>query len=228
MDSLPRINKKRNDVEILIPASYRGAKLVDYNKMYSENWFDFYYEKGYYLKSAVVNLESSFDDCSGDSTLCISSGRNSILMIKGLSPKSNKIRSVKLNKERVWVGEKFTFTFNSQSYTLTGEGTTIKHDSTYLNGGDKLDRWNTVKDYKLSLAALGASDSQLLIRIANFDDTFVKILWIGDLDEDNKPDLIVNTSPNYEMNRIELFLSSGAKDGELVRLADTSEYRFDC
>ncbi len=228
VDSIPMLCEKKSDIKILIPAFYRGAKIDEYNAMYSENWFDFYHNKKYYLKSAEINIESSYDECSGDSSLHIFSKRASILLIKGLSPKNNRIETIKLDKERVWVGDILKFKFNSRTYILEGKGVTVKHGRAYMDKSDKPKRWDIVEDYKLYLSLEDSSTQQLLISMEKFNDTFVKILWIGDLDEDNMPDFIFDTSPNYEYNRLELFLSSAAKDGELVKLVAVSGYGFDC
>ncbi|MGH1361908.1 MAG: hypothetical protein ACRBF0_00035 [Calditrichia bacterium] len=49
------------------------------------------------------------------------------------------------------------------------------------------------------------------------DEGSVGIQWIGDLDGDNKPDLIMSLSDHYNVMETVLLLSSEAKEGELVK-----------
>jgi hypothetical protein len=43
------------------------------------------------------------------------------------------------------------------------------------------------------------------------------LLFIGDLDGDGKPDIILDAPSDYENKKIFLFLSSTAKDGKYLR-----------
>jgi hypothetical protein len=43
--------------------------------------------------------------------------------------------------------------------------------------------------------------------------------WAGDLDREGKSDLVIDITNHYNLSRMALFLSSLAKEGELVGLA---------
>lgn len=85
--------------------------------------------------------------------------------------------------------------------------------------------WNNVEVY---LTNKKAGCKQLLRTVTRFEDTTVKILWVGDLDCDGSPDFIVDTSDKYEYLGAELFLSSAAEEGELVHLVARGGYSTEC
>ena len=59
----------------------------------------------------------------------------------------------------------------------------------------------------------------------NYDDPKFELLWAGDMDYDYKIDLKMNMSPKYSCSRITVYLSSLAKDGELVGVKGKPEYK---
>lgn len=81
-----------------------------------------------------------------------------------------------------------------------------------------------LKGYQLRLIRTSGSkqQSQLLAALPEFqrlpNDPCPSLLWAGDLDRDGKVDLLYDLSSFYIVNKLALFLSSAAKDGELVGL----------
>jgi hypothetical protein len=69
--------------------------------------------------------------------------------------------------------------------------------------------------YKLMLWA--DRRSQTLVESAvGFDDAFPRVIWAGDLDRDGEIDLFMDTARHYQSIDYTLFLSSAAKDEEIV------------
>lgn len=62
----------------------------------------------------------------------------------------------------------------------------------------------------------------------SFNDTFVEILFIGDIDRDGKPDFIFGTNRNYEEERVFLYLSSEAIEGKQIKKVSEIAVQFDC
>lgn len=60
-------------------------------------------------------------------------------------------------------------------------------------------------------------------RVMLGDDASPKLLFAGDLDRDGRPDLIFDVTDHYNVSRPTLFLSSRARDGELLHAASTYE-----
>ena len=65
---------EETEIDILLPAGYRGSQASDFDHMYSESWYDFYEDgAGYFdLKKADLEIGNSYDDCiaadKGDKT----------------------------------------------------------------------------------------------------------------------------------------------------------------
>ena len=113
----------------------------------------------------------------------------------------------------------YCFRFGNKTYTFRAEGTE-------RTDGDHNGYWYKVKDYKLYLS--DGKNEQLTTTVPYFDGTSPDILCIGDLDGDGKPDLAVRTAKWYENEQIEIYLSSIATKGELVRLAGIAGFGKDC
>lgn len=220
---------KDSDIKILLPEAYRDTDITKFYTMKSEPWCDLYKDKNYYFKKAKITIERGFDDCFGDSTTIVNTKNESLILIKGLSPIQGKLYSITLDKQYVWVGETQQFRFYDKNYVLRGDGITIKSGQAYIDDSNgKPERWDDVKDYKLYLTQEGDTKEQLLISIPEFEGTFVKILWIGDLDQDKVPDLLLDVSPHYEIKKVILFLSSKAEKDEIVKNVGFSQLGFDC
>ncbi|MCL2650135.1 MAG: hypothetical protein FWD60_03790 [Candidatus Azobacteroides sp.] len=224
----PENSDIKTDVQILLPAGYRGTEIADFKPMLSEEWYDFYQDsitKKHFLKKATIKIGKIYDDCLEDFTTYVGSQRNPLILVKGIIPQNKEISSISVKKRRIWPDEKYSFSFNGKTYLLRGDGNIIKSGTTDMDGG--LERWDEVKNYKLYLSEQGKPE-QLIIAIPTFNDTFVQILWIGDIDGDGKPDFIIDNSRNYEEKNVLLFLSSKAGEGEIVKIAASSSYQFDC
>lgn len=82
----------------------------------------------------------------------------------------------------------------------------------------------TISAYSLRLIKRSGKqqNAQLLVALPEFwrftNDTGPALLWAGDLDRDGKLDLLYDLRSCYMYNEIALFLSSAAKEGELVGL----------
>ena len=205
----PEDSNIKTNVEISLSHDDEREK-EGFKSMLSEEWFDFYQDsitKKYYLKKADIRIESYYNDCWGDSVKYVESQRKPLVFVKGIIPQNEEIFSIPVTKRCVWVGEKYSFSFKEKIYIFRGDGNTIKSEMAHTDDG--YERRDEVKNYKLYLSEQGKSE-QLIVAIPTFNDTFVKILWIGDLDGDGKPDFILDTSRHYEEETVLLFLSSKA------------------
>jgi len=224
----PENSDIKTDVQILLPAGYRGTEPADFEPMLSEKWYDFYQDsitKKYFLEKATIEIGKFYDACLDDSTTEVHSKRDALILVKGIIPQDKEIFSIPIKKRRIWPNEKYSFSFNGKTYLLRGDGNTIK--SGMADYGEGTEKCDEVENYKLYLSEQGKPE-QLIIAIPTFNYTFVQILWIGDLDGDGKPDFVFDTSRDYEATSVLLFLSSKAGEGEIVKIAASSSYQFDC
>ncbi|WBA44174.1 hypothetical protein [Hymenobacter canadensis] len=82
-----------------------------------------------------------------------------------------------------------------------------------------------VQDYSLFFSARvgGTETRQLLVTHPAFDDEMIDILFVGDLDGDSIPDVIINKSNHYNVTNPALFLSKPAGKGTLLK--EVGEHR---
>ena len=68
----------------------------------------------------------------------------------------------------------------------------------------------------------------MFLEETSFNDTFVQLLFVGDIDADGKLDFIFNASRDYEEERVVLYLSSYAKDNEIIKKVGDIAIQHDC
>ena len=73
------------------------------------------------------------------------------------------------------------------------------------------------------------NNSETLV-IANdtFQDTFLELLFVGNIDKDCKLDFIFGAKRNYEETRMILFLSSEADENKIIKKVSEISIQFDC
>ncbi|WP_337967277.1 hypothetical protein [uncultured Flavobacterium sp.] len=120
------------------------------------------------------------------------------------------ISSVKI-PESIYPEESFKFSYKNVEYTLfaTGKKKKEQQDSD----------WIVVSNYKLYLKTVvnGKETTELLVAKKNFDDQMIKIIFAGDLDDDNKLDLIIDTASHYNVSSPTLYLSKPAEKGKAIK-----------
>ncbi|MDR2222963.1 MAG: hypothetical protein LBE34_09510 [Flavobacteriaceae bacterium] len=126
----------------------------------------------------------------------------------------------------VYPGDEVTFTFKGKEYTLFATGKKKKLDISSADlantDGESLPMYvYEVKDYRLYiLVNEGTSKSTTLLYSCPFTDDAMPggILFAGDLNQDGKLDLILETSFHYNMTRPTLYLSQPCTGEECKEL----------
>lgn len=217
----------KNEFDILLPRGYRTYEGENPASSLTKNWIDLYEENGeHYLEKADFTIEKGFDECVGDSLKSIISKNKTIVFMDYPELKLGKIKSLKIAKNKIWSKEKVTFTFNNVSYILRAEGKVQSSEKVNTDDG-KEDVFMDVKNYKLYLTA-GNAEEKLLLEEESFNNTFVELLFVGDIDGDGELDFIFSASRNYEEERVILFLSSKAKNGDAIKKVSEIAVQFDC
>lgn len=184
---------------------------------------------GYYLDTTRLNKETVYDPVldeaeDGNHTgIRISTPHKdtAVILISGISYlKTGKVMHVPaLSPEQqpffvIQPGDSFRFDFAGKVYTLH-----VQARKTPIAG--QPDAYQ-VSDYRLYLSGVkgGKMIRQLLTAQSEFDDAAIGIMFCGDMDGDQVPDFIINTSNHYNVFQPTLYLSSGAgADKLLLRVA---------
>ena len=171
----------------------------------------------FYMKPTRVKWVKSYDDCNQDSTdVAVTFGEDNCYLLFNdfIDYNSEPIDAVNEGKLiEMRPNTAFDFTYNGVKYKLKTEG--------------EEDNSNT-KNYKLYICSKRCKKEQVLVDHEFVDDAYIEILFIGDLDGDSKPDIILNAPTNYENRYIMLFLSSTRRKGELLHLEASEFDWYDC
>jgi len=81
-------------------------------------------------------------------------------------------------------------------------------------------KYSLIQNYVLELIHYSRNHTkrQIIAYARNFSDEFIDILWLGDIDGDDKLDFLIDSSRHYNGTYLQLFLSSFAKEDRIVEL----------
>ena len=227
--------KKPNNLKNSTPAgsivmidTYRiYEEAEDPSKILNKNWFDLYEENGqYYLAKVDYKIEDGYSECAGVPTKSVISKRNSMLFLNFPFLKAGKIENLKITQAEIWPKETVIYNFNNQKYQLKGYGD-ILGTQVRSNDQGREEVFHEVKNYKLTYSYNGSSEANM-IQEEQFNDTFIKTLFVGDIDRDGKLDFIISKPTNYEENSIMLILSSQIKENNIQKNSFQQSVQFDC
>lgn len=219
------VDVQGSGIAIQTPAQHRSAKLEDLEPMPHEVWYELYqdfFTQVWRLGPAEISISKTLDECLNEDVATIDTSRQGFLLMRGVGQDVKILQSVDVPDEKRTLnrGESFAFNFNGVSYILHAEG--------FLDVNSREDDWPRTINYRLYLTQADSKVNQLLVAQPVFHDSLTNIRYIGDLDGDAKPDFVIDISPDYEIEILVLFLSSGSKEGDLVRPVARLYRDFDC
>lgn len=216
----------KNTFDILLASQYRDWENDNPANALNNNWIDLHLKNDdYYLSKTEYTMERGFSECSGDSTKIINSKNETLLLLNKPNLKLGKVNSLKILHNKIWPDEKVTYNFNGDEYTLRAEGKVLSSEKVHTDNG--LETYQKVENYKLFIS-YNNSPEVLFLEQESFNDTFVELLFAGDIDGDGKLDFIFGANRDYEEERVILYLSSEAKKGEIIKKVSEIAIQFDC
>lgn len=218
--------KPQNSIEILLPSVYRDWDNQNPIDNLNKNWVDLNKkESKYYIDKANYSIKSGEDDCTGEMYKAIASKNNTLIYIKNHKLKIGEVFSKDFQKDKIWPNEKIIFNYKKIEYTIRAEGDIISDEQVNTDNG--LERYCIVENYKLFISTNKIPES-IFLEEKSFDDTFVKLLFVGDIDSDSKLDFIFQANRNYEEERVILYLSTKASETEIIKKVAETIIGFDC
>ena len=113
----------KNEFDILIPQNYRTYDNQNPVTALNNKWIELYQENDeYFLGKPNFKIEKGYSECSGDSLLSILPKKKVLLLMDYPELKTGKVKSIKIEEDKIWPKEKLSFTFGNLNYTLRGEG----------------------------------------------------------------------------------------------------------
>jgi hypothetical protein len=187
-----------------------------------KEWFGlFRNDKQEYLKNTKILTsrvhDPIFDENENDKTgwrINTQIKDTSIVLIKKLPFLINhKIEQLILKKKMIYPNDTLKFKYLNKDYTLFATGIKEKVQEN--------PEWYNVTDYKLYITAKknGKEKTELLVSIPTFDDHMTSIKYVGDIDNDDFLDLIIETSRKYGNETHTLYLSKPTDDNKLFKIS---------
>jgi len=190
----------------------------------SPDWWGIFPEgDGFTLQSAPVTItivEDGLVDDVGQATgklVKVPQEAEPVLLMRGMpNAREGRLDTVPLKK-----GD--TFLLPSQSLRLSLGKDKRESDVQLLAVGKAVEQTHAasalIHEYRFLLYQGDEPDVQIqeLAKVEPFAmDGTPHIIWAGDIDRDGKIDLLLDTTFHYNVSRLVLYLSSAAKEGELV------------
>lgn len=186
-------------------------------------WGIFPEERGFTLQPAPVTVTIEYDavmDVEGEKTgrgVTVPQNSKPVFLIKGLpNPTEGPLASAELP-------DNLHFLYPGQQLNLSlVKGKQVENRSLIAMGSVRAHTvWGAIyfHDYHFLLVAGRQPDytTQELGHIKPFVlDGVPKLIWAGDVDRDGELDLLLDVTWHYNLSHYALYLSSAAKEGELV------------
>lgn len=201
---------------LLLPGVFHNEEVWD--DVLQQEWLALYHRNGIHtLEKVKLRLRSVPDDAMdnpGDSTaweVSVPDQDSCIVLLSDTSLRVDTLEEVVSTTHRFWPQDTFGFNFGSVQYELVVLGHRYP-DVPDLN-------YYETKNYQLVLRGLfnDGPKEQVLFHHRALEESLIKVLWIGDLDNDQKPDLLIETSHHFNVSLPTLYLSGDAAEGQLIR-----------
>lgn len=205
-------------VKVLKIGTYHGDEV--WANAEAGTWFGLFQNKaGFVIEKIKITATNVYDGIhDGDTTIKTGweiSTKNvnpNLLLMQGIELKEGLLKHVHISNSQLLPGDSLVFEYGNTSYKLFATGTDILDY--------EISESRVVEDYRLFLTAVknGQEVTQLLVEHENFDDAMISIQFIGDIDGDGFPDLILDNSRHYNVDNPTLYLSKGSEDGHLLQI----------
>lgn len=195
--------------------SFHGGEVdLDWGKYHWKGLFKS--ADGYYVANTGLIIKKAHDDMFDDKGQTTGvevnkSVKDSVLILfSGITDIINRpVEQINVKATELLPGQSTRFKNNNITYTL------------YATGSRKYDiatKDYVITNYRLFIKTVinGRLFDQMLASGPRFDDALTQILFVGDIDGDKVPDLILDTTDNYNVEQPTLYLSRSATNGNLL------------
>jgi hypothetical protein len=222
--------KATNEIFILRTGQFHENEID--NNIEQHDWFAIIKsDNKYFLKETEISIKR-FNDIGDNENQetgkeIISKIENPIFLISGLSNLSEReLKAFEIStpySEKSLLNEfpdNYLQVFPGQNFSIMLRySTDWYYFNAYGNAVPDNHEYSLIQNYVLELIHRSRPTKRQIIANARvFDDEFFDILWLGDIDGDDKLDFLFDSSRHYNANHLQLFLSSFAKEENIVGL----------
>jgi hypothetical protein len=177
-------------------------------------WFELMEkENKFHLKRTKIDINLVMDEVEGGLTakeiVVEDDTANTLLLISGVN---NLLEGEVVSFKLKWPfnpGDTMSFTCKNESFKI------------YASDEKKVNDQYLPIFYFISSSSDNHDKKQLFAMQTGFGEANFTFMWAGDLDKDDRLDLIMDISNLYSTTTIALFLSSVAENGEFLKLVTT-------
>ena len=201
-----------SEIQLLQVGAFHGDEVSAES---GEVWLGLYSTSdGYALIPSTITVESVYDpfvDNAGQKTgraVSVEEPTHPLFLIKGLNvPEKDSVKTLSTEGAILSPGKSLNLRLGAEN---------VSHLIAYGEGDVGPNGFTSLENYSLELS--NGQVSQELLAYSSTNGAIPTLLWAGDLDGDNKLDLVINATPHYTVSSAPmLFLSSMAKGGNLVQ-----------
>ncbi len=203
------------NVQMLLPTQYRKESTGYPKNVRDKDWYELYkdHKTGQWLiAKADLRITYSRDECVGEDVMIINSGREgAVLFFTPFDDLTENITTV-LEDIPLIPDSNVTFEMNGKSYTLIPKGNMYNDDGTKIKDreGAKDSEGNIyigqIKSFSLSFSS-SQTEAYHITTIEEASGVIPGVIWAGDLNGDDLPDMILDMSDFYESRHLYFFLS---------------------
>lgn len=141
---------------------------------------------------------------------------NTILMTSGVELLEKEVIEMKLGNKSFKVGDRLELNYNGKKFVMTADGDEKK---------DKATKKTYILNYRLYIAPMKKEENRTLLSYhKRVDDVFPKVVFMGDMDNDKKPDLILNNTNSATDNHLTLYLTNNSPKGSMYKVMGVFNY----
>lgn len=211
------------NISIMASGEYAmGNDTSQFSFVHDFQWFELEQDSigNFRFEKAEVGIDVLYNECLMDTVTTVYASSDVVFCGELLSERRVVTHALPQQEFIIPIGTQYPLIFNGKPYTLRAEGTIL--EDVQEDGYS----WDHIKDYKLYIS--NGKTEQLFFTQENFHNTRAEILFIGDMDQDGLPDILISNPRDYETYSVVLYLSTHAKDDELVGNATSTGYDFSC
>ncbi|HVR38757.1 MAG TPA: hypothetical protein VMU84_06650 [Thermoanaerobaculia bacterium] len=198
--------------ELLMPGSFHGDE-IRYKS--GEAWLALH--RGM-LQPVRITIEREFDpilDDEGEKTgkrVDVIGAPDALFLVRGTRLHPGPVTAASPQSAELTLGQITTFTFANTKSTMQFRCSRAANPEGYIPCALVL----TSNGVEQKLATFDAIVDEQTHKLLPAGAAVPEVVWAGDLDRDGRLDFVVNVSPHYNVWSPALFLSSAAREGEIV------------
>lgn len=230
VEKIPNANAKKfpEDVSMLLPTQYRKESTGYPKNLKDTTWMELYKDEKsgkWIIGKADLQISYGRDECVGEDVMIVrSKHHNAVLFFTQFEVLTENPETILENKA-LFPEHFISFKFKNIEYSLSPMGNVLDENRYIIPASSVREKTeqdltdSQITDYTLGFSA--GEKSFNLVKLDTIEFSTPKIVWLGDLNGDNLPDMILDLSGFYEAQHFFFFLSDPSdKEKPLKKIAD--------